>query len=96
MTDNRVTRAEQVMPPVGVRVSSNVEMQKFLRGRTVIPSSGQNPGVTAGSVQALAASVTWTNAEPDTLMERGCLHSPTSSVRISAWSAIGAYRVPMA
>jgi RNA-directed DNA polymerase len=58
------------MPPVGVRVSSNAETQKFLRGRTVTPSPGQNPRATAGSAQASAASVTWTNAEPDTLMER--------------------------
>ena len=34
------------------------------------PSSGQHPRATAGSVQASAASVTWTNAEPDTLMVR--------------------------
>lgn len=58
------------MPPVGVRVSSNVEKQKFLRGRTVTPSSGQNPRTTAGSAQTSASSVTWTNAEPDTLMAR--------------------------
>jgi RNA-directed DNA polymerase len=36
----------------------------------VTPSPGQNPRATAGSAQASAASVTWTNAEPDTLMER--------------------------
>ncbi|MBV7575246.1 group II intron reverse transcriptase/maturase [Pseudomonas sp. PDM32] len=58
------------MPPVGVRVSSNVEKQKFLRGRTVTLSSGQNPRATAGSAQASAASVAWTKAEPDTLMAR--------------------------
>ncbi|WJN49431.1 group II intron reverse transcriptase/maturase [Pseudomonas asiatica] len=58
------------MPPVGVRVSSNAEKQEFLRGRTVTPSSGQNPRATAGSAQASTASVTWTNAESDTLMER--------------------------
>ncbi|MND77782.1 Group II intron-encoded protein LtrA [compost metagenome] len=58
------------MPPVGVRVSSNAEKQEFLRGRTVTPSSGQNPRATAGSAQVSTASVTWTNAEPDTLMER--------------------------
>lgn len=34
------------------------------------PSSGQNPRATAGSAQTSSASVTWTNAEPDTLMER--------------------------
>lgn len=56
------------MPPVGVRVSSNAEKQKFLRGRTVTPSSGQNPRATAGSAQASATSVAWTNAESDTLM----------------------------
>lgn len=36
----------------------------------MIPSSGQNPRATAGSAQTSAASVMWTNAEPDTLMER--------------------------
>ncbi|TDF78009.1 group II intron reverse transcriptase/maturase [Pseudomonas sp. H9] len=34
------------------------------------PSSGQNPRATAGSAQSSTASLTWTNAEPDTLMER--------------------------
>ncbi len=34
------------------------------------PSPGQNPRATAGSAQASAESVTWTNAEPDTLKER--------------------------
>ncbi|MEF9900286.1 MAG: group II intron reverse transcriptase/maturase [Pseudomonas sp.] len=58
------------MPPVGARVSSNVETQKFLRGRTVTPSPGQNPRAAAGSAQASTASVAWTNAESDTLMER--------------------------
>lgn len=58
------------MPPVGVRVSLNTEMQKFLPEKTVTPSSGQNPGMTADSAQVSAASVTWTNAEPDTLMAR--------------------------
>ena len=58
------------MPPVGVRVSSNVEKQKILRGRTVNLSSGRYPRTTVGSAQASASSVTWTNAEPDTLMER--------------------------
>ncbi|MGF6154771.1 RNA-directed DNA polymerase [Pseudomonas fluorescens] len=46
------------------------EKQKFLRKRTVTPSPGQNPGLAAVSAQTSAASVTWTNAEPDTLMER--------------------------
>ena len=58
------------MPPVGVRVSSNVEKQKFLRGRTVTPNLGRYPWATAGSAQTSAASVTWTNAEPDALMAR--------------------------
>ncbi|WP_419709160.1 group II intron reverse transcriptase/maturase [Pseudomonas sp. NFX224] len=58
------------MPPVGVRVSLNTEMQKFLPEKTVTPSSGQNPRMTADSAQVSAASVAWTNAEPDTLMER--------------------------
>ncbi len=34
------------------------------------PSSGQNPRATAGSAQASATSVAWTNAEPGTLMAR--------------------------
>ncbi|MFJ2467867.1 group II intron reverse transcriptase/maturase [Pseudomonas sp. NPDC087615] len=46
------------------------EKQKSLHKRAVTPSSGRNPGFAAGSAQASAASVTWTNAEPDTLMER--------------------------
>lgn len=58
------------MPPVGVKVSLNTEMQKFLPEKTVTPSPGQNPRMTADSAQVSAASVTWTNAEPDTLMER--------------------------
>jgi len=58
------------MPPVGVKVSLNTEMQKFLPEKTVTPSPGQYPRMTAGSAEVLAASVTWTNAEPDTLMER--------------------------
>lgn len=33
-------------------------------------SSGQNPRMTAGSAQESMASVAWTKAEPDTLMER--------------------------
>ncbi|QQN97855.1 group II intron reverse transcriptase/maturase [Pseudomonas sp. SW-3] len=58
------------MPPVGVRVSLDTEMQKFLPEKTVTPSPGQNPRMTADSAQVSAASVTWTNAESDTLMER--------------------------
>ncbi|VVP12957.1 hypothetical protein PS880_03415 [Pseudomonas fluorescens] len=58
------------MPPVGVKVSLNTEMQKFLPEKTVTPSPEQNPRMTAGSAQVSAASVTWTNAEPDTLMAR--------------------------
>ncbi|WP_092221535.1 MULTISPECIES: group II intron reverse transcriptase/maturase [unclassified Pseudomonas] len=58
------------MPPVGVRVSLNTEMQKFLPEKTVTPSPGQNPRMTADSAQVSTAFVTWTNAEPDTLMER--------------------------
>jgi RNA-directed DNA polymerase len=44
--------------------------QKFLRKRTVTPSPGQNPGLAASSAQTSTASVTWTTAGPDTLMER--------------------------
>lgn len=46
------------------------EKQKSLDKRAVTPSPGRNPGVAAGSAQASTASVAWTNAEPDTLMER--------------------------
>ncbi|GAI43667.1 unnamed protein product, partial [marine sediment metagenome] len=45
-------------------------MQKFPTAETVIPSSGQKPRVTPDSAKVSTASVTWTNAEPDTLMER--------------------------
>ena len=58
------------MPPVGVKVSLNTEMQKFLPEKTVTPSPGQNPRMTADSAQVSAASVTGTNAEPGTLMAR--------------------------
>ncbi len=58
------------MPPVGVRVSLNTEMQKFLQEKTVTPSPGQNPRMMADSAKVSTASVTWTNAEPDTLMAR--------------------------
>ncbi|VVQ06087.1 hypothetical protein PS934_03045 [Pseudomonas fluorescens] len=44
--------------------------QKSLHKRAVTPSPGRNPGFVAGSAQTSAASVVWTNAEPDTLMER--------------------------
>ena len=58
------------MPPVGVGVSSNAEMQNILQEKTVSPSPGRYPRMTADRAQASAASVTWTNAEPETLMER--------------------------
>ena len=58
------------MPPVGVAVSLVTAMQKFPTAETVIPSSGQKPRVTPDSAKVSTASVTWTNAEPDTLMER--------------------------
>ncbi len=58
------------MPPVGVKVSLNTEMQKFLPEKTVTLSPGQNPRMTADSAQVSAASVTGTNAEPGTLMAR--------------------------
>lgn len=44
--------------------------QKSLHKRAVTLNPGRNPGFAAGSAQTSAASVTWTNAEPDTLMER--------------------------
>lgn len=46
------------------------EKQKSLHKRAVTPSPGRNPGLAAGSAQTSAASVAWTNAEPNTLMER--------------------------
>ena len=58
------------MPPVGVRVSSNVETQNILQEKTVTPSPGRYPRMTAGRAQTSTASVTWTKAGPDTLMER--------------------------
>lgn len=60
----------QVMPPVGVSVSLNTEMQKFLPEKTVTPSPRPYPRMTAGSAQASAASVAWTKAEPDTRIAR--------------------------
>ena len=58
------------MPPVGVGVSSNAETQNLPPGKTVPPTPGRYPRMTADRAQASAASVTWTNAEPNTLMER--------------------------
>lgn len=58
------------MPQVGVSVSLNTEMQKLLPEKTVTPSPVQNPRMTVDSAQVSAASVTWSNAEPDTLMAR--------------------------
>jgi RNA-directed DNA polymerase len=58
------------MPPVGVRVSSNVETQNILQEKTVTPGPGRYPRMTADRAQTSAASVAWTKAEPDTLMER--------------------------
>ncbi len=58
------------MPPVGARVSSNAEPQNILQEKTVTSSPGRYPRMTADRAQASTASVTWTNAEPDTLMER--------------------------
>lgn len=58
------------MPPVGVAVSLVAVMQKFPTVETVIPSPGQKPRMTPDSAKVSTASVAWTNAEPDTLMER--------------------------
>lgn len=58
------------MPPVGVTVSLVAEMQKFPKTETVIQSPGQKPRMVSDSAKASTASVAWTNAEPDTLMER--------------------------
>lgn len=57
------------MPPVGVSVSSITEMQKFLQ-EDCHPESRPEAGMTPDSAEVSTASVTWTNAEPDTLMER--------------------------
>ncbi|WP_353740848.1 group II intron reverse transcriptase/maturase [Pseudomonas fluorescens] len=58
------------MPPVGVRVSSNVETQNILQEKTVTPGPGRYPRMKADRAQTSTASVAWTNAEPDTLMVR--------------------------
>ncbi|MNJ24389.1 Group II intron-encoded protein LtrA [compost metagenome] len=58
------------MPPVGVTVSLVAEMQKFPKTETVIQSPGQKPRMVSDSAKVSTASVAWTNAEPDTLMER--------------------------
>lgn len=58
------------MPPVGVTVSLVTVMQKFPTTETVTPSPGQKPRVMHDSAKVSTASVTWTNAEPDALMER--------------------------
>ncbi|WP_438870418.1 group II intron reverse transcriptase/maturase, partial [Pseudomonas sp. L1(2025)] len=42
----------------------------MLQEKTVIPSPGRYPRMTADRAQTSATSVTWTNAEPNTLMER--------------------------
>lgn len=70
MTNNPVTKGRTGMPPVGVSVSLITEMQKFLPEKTVTPSPGQKPRMMPGSAEVSTASLTWTNAEPDTLMER--------------------------
>ena len=58
------------MPPVGVTVSLVAVMQKFPTTESVTPNPGQKPRVMPDSAKVPAASATWTNAEPDTLMER--------------------------
>ncbi|MFV3314207.1 group II intron reverse transcriptase/maturase [Pseudomonas sp. NY15374] len=58
------------MPPVGVAVSLVAAMRKFPTSETVTPTPGQKPRMTPDSAQVPAASATWTNAEPNTLMER--------------------------
>ena len=58
------------MPPVGVTVSLVTVMQKFPTTETVTPSPDQKPRVMHDSAKVSTASVTWTNAEPDALMER--------------------------
>ena len=58
------------MPLVGVTVSLVAVMQKFPTTESVTPNPGQKPRVMPDSAKVPAASATWTNAEPDTLMER--------------------------
>ncbi len=58
------------MPPLGVNVSLVAAMQKFPSKETVIQSPGQKPRMMPDSAKVSTASLTWTNAEPDTLMER--------------------------
>ncbi|KPM67100.1 group II intron reverse transcriptase/maturase [Pseudomonas putida] len=58
------------MPPVGVTVSLVAVMQKFPTAETVTVSPGQKPRVIPDGAKVSTASVAWTNAEPDTLMER--------------------------
>jgi len=58
------------MPPVGVTVSLVAVMQKFPTTESVTPNPGQKPRVMPDSAKVPAASAMWTNAEPDTLMER--------------------------
>ncbi|NBA81684.1 group II intron reverse transcriptase/maturase [Pseudomonas putida] len=58
------------MPLVGVTVSLVAVMQKFPSTESVTPNPGQKPRVMPDSAKVPVASATWTNAEPDTLMER--------------------------
>jgi RNA-directed DNA polymerase len=58
------------MPPVGVTVSLVAAMQKFPILETDIQSPGQKPRMMPDSAKVSTASATWTNAEPDTLMEQ--------------------------
>ncbi|MGB5955004.1 group II intron reverse transcriptase/maturase [Pseudomonas sp.] len=58
------------MSPVGVTVSLVTVMQKFPTTESVTPNPGQKPRVMPDSAKVPAASATWTNAEPDTLMGR--------------------------
>jgi len=58
------------MPLVGVTVSLVAVMQKVPTTESVTPNPGQKPRVMPDSAKVPAASAMWTNAEPDTLMER--------------------------
>lgn len=58
------------MPPVGVTVSLVAAMQKFPKTESVTPNPGQKPRMMPDSAKVSTASSAWTNAEPDTLMER--------------------------
>lgn len=58
------------MPPGGIAVSLVAVMQKCPKEDPVTRGSGQKPRMTAGRAKVPTASVAWTSAELDALMER--------------------------